>query len=170
MTESEVRAALCELGNKPRRRLVEHWLRAAEAELAQRRRSDTGAEECVTNPSTTQHAQTPTSERTQPCSKSRLEPMLCEHGTLVKAHGRRKPGRPRMVASWFPAVARTMADGTTLGMALAINGIKNLSKSETRACYRNRTFQALYREARPVFLAEHYGRKPTLRGRMSHYL
>jgi len=51
-----------------------------------------------------------------------------------------------------------MADGTSLKMALAINGITNLSKSEIRACYRNKTLQALYQEARQKFLAENYGR------------
>jgi hypothetical protein len=66
-------------------------------------------------------------------------------------------------------IVPTMADGTSLKTALAINGIK-LSKSEVRSCYRNRTLQALYQEARRKFLAEHYGRKPTLRAKIRRYM
>jgi hypothetical protein len=62
-----------------------------------------------------------------------------------------------------------MADGTSLKIALAMNCL-NLSKSEIRACYRNRTFQSLYQEARRKFLAEHYGRKPTLRADIGRYM
>jgi hypothetical protein len=62
-----------------------------------------------------------------------------------------------------------MADGTTLRTALAINGLA-LSANEMRALYRNRTFQALYQEARRRYLLENWGRKgPSLRsvlGRM----
>jgi len=50
-----------------------------------------------------------------------------------------------------------------------MNGIM-LSKSEVRACYRNRTFQALYQEARRKFLAAHYGRKPTFRANSGRYM
>jgi hypothetical protein len=35
----------------------------------------------------------------------------------AEGQSRRKPGRPLTVASWFPAVAKTMADGTTLRTA-----------------------------------------------------
>jgi hypothetical protein len=87
-------------------------------------------------------------------SKSRLEPILREQGTLQRQQGPRRPGRPKIIASWFPKVAATMADGTSLKVAPAINGITNLSKCEIRACYRNRTLQALYREARRKFVAE----------------
>ena len=62
-----------------------------------------------------------------------------------------------------------MADGTSLKTALTMNGL-NLSKSEIRACYRNRTFQALYQEARRKFLAERYGRKPILRANIGRYM
>ncbi len=88
---------------------------------------------------------------------------------LERPDGRRKPGRPRIVASWFPKVAQTMADGTSLKTTLAMNGL-NLSKSEVRACYRNRTLKALYTEARRRYLAEHYGRKPTHRAVFGRYL
>jgi hypothetical protein len=76
---------------------------------------------------------------------------------------RRKPGRPLTVASWFPAVAQTMADGTTLRTALAMNRL-NLSATEMRSLYRNKTFKGLYQEARRRYLIENWGRKrPSLR-------
>ena len=105
-----------------------------------------------------------------PSSRSLLEPILREHGALVEPPKRRKPGRPRVVASWFPAVAASMADGTSLSTALAINGITNLSKSEIRALFRNRTFKAMYQEARRRFLIENYGRKRTLRALVGRYV
>lgn len=82
----------------------------------------------------------------------------------AEAQHRRKPGRPRIVASWFPAVAQTMADGTTLRSALVMNGL-SLSENEMRALYRNRTLQALYQEARRRYLIENWGRSkaPSLR-------
>jgi len=80
-------------------------------------------------------------------SKSNLEPALKEQGTLQRPHGVRKPGRPRVVASWFPAVARTMADGTPLKEALKKHGIA-LDKAQIRALYRNEEFKRLFREAR----------------------
>jgi len=73
--------------------------------------------------------------------------VLREQGTLEKQHGVRKPGRPRVVASFFPALARTMADGTPLRDALKRHGI-TLDKSQIRALYRNEEFKRLYREAR----------------------
>ena len=99
-----------------------------------------------------------------PRGKSLLEPILRERGDLPQPPKRRKPGRPRIVASWFPAVAKTMADGTTLRTALAINGL-SLCANEMRALYRNRTFQALYQEARRRYLIENWGRSkvPSLR-------
>jgi hypothetical protein len=76
---------------------------------------------------------------------------------------RRKPGRPLTIASWFPAVAKTMADGTTLRTALAINRL-TLSANEMHSLYRNKTFKRLYQEARRRYLIENWGRKgPSLR-------
>jgi hypothetical protein len=46
----------------------------------------------------------------------------------------------------------------------------SLSKTEIRACYRNKTLQVLNQEARRRFLTENYGRKPTLRARIGRYL
>ena len=45
-----------------------------------------------------------------------------------------------------------------------------VSKSEVRACYRNRTLKAMYQEARRRYLAEHYGRKPSLRAKIGRYM
>jgi len=81
----------------------------------------------------------------------------------AEAKHRRKPGRLLTVASWFPAVAETMADGTTLRTALAIHKL-TLSANEMRSLYRNKTFKALYQEARRRYLIENWGRKgPSLR-------
>jgi hypothetical protein len=170
MNEQDARAALRELGITPSRQLIENWLRAELAEAAQRqqparadrRRSASGPLERPPEGNTLAALQPPS-------SKSRLEPMLRESGQLEKPAGQRKPGRPRIIASWFPAVAASMADGTSLKTALAMNGL-NLSRSELRACYRNRTFQALYQEARRKFLAGHFGRKPTLRANIGRYM
>jgi hypothetical protein len=83
---------------------------------------------------------------------------------LAEAPRRRKPGRPLTIASWFPAVAKTMADGTTLRTALAINRL-TLSANEMRSLYRNKTFKGLYQEARRRYLIENWGRSkvPSLR-------
>jgi hypothetical protein len=81
----------------------------------------------------------------------------------TEAKRRRKRGRPLTVASWFPAVAETMADGTTMRTALAIHGL-TLSANEMRSLYRNKTFKGLYQEARRRYLIENWGRsKPSLR-------
>lgn len=58
------------------------------------------------------------------------------------------PGRRRKVAPWFPAVAETMANGTTLREALIRHGILGLTERETQNLYRNVTFKRLYMEAR----------------------
>lgn len=83
---------------------------------------------------------------------------------LAEAPRRRKPGRPLTIASWFPAVAKTMADGTTLRTALAVNRL-TLSANEMRSLYRNKTFKGLYQEARRRYLIENWGRSkvPSLR-------
>jgi hypothetical protein len=50
-------------------------------------------------------------------------------------------------ATWFEAVTRSMADGTTLREALQRHGI-TLDKNQIRALYRNSEFKRLYQEAR----------------------
>ena len=101
-------------------------------------------------------------------TESSLQPVWLEQGTLAKTSNREKSGRARTIASWFPAVAQTMADGTNLRTALATNRL-SLSKSEMRALYRNTTFKALYQEARRRFLIEHFGRRPALRREWANF-
>jgi hypothetical protein len=80
-------------------------------------------------------------------SKSQLEPILRAQGTLEKQPGRRKRGRPRVVASWFEELAATLADGTPLRVALQRIGI-TVDKSQIRALYRNREFRRMDQECR----------------------
>ncbi len=156
----QARAALRELGvRSPSEALIENWLRAAEAEGETEE-----AEAAQAIPGPQQEAQ---ASHTGP--SSHLEPGLRAAGTLERPPGPRKPGRPRIIASWFPKVAETMADGTSLKMALSINGL-HLSKGEIRACYRNRTLRDMYTRARNKFMQEHYGRRPTLRAKFGRYL
>jgi hypothetical protein len=72
---------------------------------------------------------------------------------------KRKAGRPRKVAPWFAAVAKTMADGTTLQWALIRNGI-SLDKAERRKLYRNREFRRLYTIERKLYMMNEYGKRP----------
>jgi hypothetical protein len=170
VSEQYAREALREMGITPTRQLIENWMRAERAEEAEvEQPAETIRQVSASNQLDRQsQAEAPTPRQT-PSSKSRLEPVLREQGTLEKPVGRRKRGRPRIIASWFPAVAASMADGTSLKTALAMNGL-NLSKGEVRACYRNKTLKAIYTEARRVYLAEHYGRKPTLRANIGRYM
>lgn len=73
--------------------------------------------------------------------------------------GENKRGRPPRCASWFPGVAKTMADGTTLRMALLLNGV-SLSNPEIRRLYRLVEFQRLYRVERRIHQLEKWGRIP----------
>jgi hypothetical protein len=175
MDQIDARAALRRMGiTHPSQDLVENWLRVALAEerLAAQERAimpvPTNAEpqaprEKAADPERVVATVQPSaSAEPRPAQgKSLLEPVLRDQRT--RPPGKRKPGRPRIVASWFPAVAKTMADGTTLATALAINGLR-LGPSECRALYRNRTFKAMYQEARRRYLLENWGRKgPSLR-------
>ncbi len=72
---------------------------------------------------------------------------------------KRKAGRPRKVAPWFAAVAKTMADGTTLQWALIRNGI-SLDAAERRKLYRNREFRRLYTIERKLYMLNDYGKRP----------
>lgn len=76
--------------------------------------------------------------RPHPASESNLEPLLRSRGELQKPAGRRKGGRPRIQAIWFPCVARAMANDTPLRLALSICGIHGLSAKELRSLYRSR--------------------------------
>ena len=98
-------------------------------------------------------------ERPHPSSESNLEPLLRSRGELVRPAGPRKAGRPRIVASFYPALARVMADQTSLPKALRILGL-HLDKRQIRALYRSREFKEMYQEARREFLAD-YGKRST---------
>jgi hypothetical protein len=129
---------------KPSPQLVENWIRA---------NRDADTEQGV--PAELPPAQPPAQvkpENFRPkhprgYSKSKLEPVLLEQGALQRPYGVKRPGRPRIVASWFPEVAKTMADGNTLMEALKKHGI-TLDKPQIRALYRNEEFKRLVREAR----------------------
>jgi hypothetical protein len=91
-------------------------------------------------------------------------------GPRSESKRRRKPGRPLTIASWFPAVAKTMADGTALRTALAMNRL-TLSANEMRSLYRNKTFKGLYQEARRRYLIENWGRKgPSFRAILGRFV
>jgi len=152
MTEQDARAALRaqDIPN-PSKDLIDSWLRVQEYEEAGNPCTPEETQELDTRPENLSpvEAEHPHSSR-----ESRLEPMLRERGQLERPAGRRKPGRPRVLAPWFQAVARAMADGTPLRQALSICGIYGLTPKQLRSLYRNRTFQTLYREARRKWLPE----------------
>ena len=136
---------------KPSATLIEDWIRANRAEqeppedwLTAPPPPARPASQC---PAPSPEVQNLRPKRPRGYSKSNLEPTLREQGTLERPRGVRKPGRPRVMASWFAEVARTMADGTPLKEALKRHGI-TLDKSQVRAVYRNEEFRRHYREAR----------------------
>src|SRR6266581_5061231 len=115
--ETWARDALRALGiPNPSASLIEHWM---QANLVDEESLGAGPTLPPTPPQPPSHpasAETGDFRHRRPrgCSKSNLEPVLRQQGTLERPLGSRRPGRPRVVASWFPAVARTMADGTPL--------------------------------------------------------
>jgi hypothetical protein len=135
---------------KPSATLIEDWIRANRAE--QEPPEDWLTPPPPARPPSQCPAPSPEVQNLGPkrprgYSKSNLEPVLREQGTLGRQHDVRKPGRPRVVASFFPALARTMADGTSLREALKRHGI-TLDKLQIRALYRSSEFKRLYQEAR----------------------
>lgn len=70
-----------------------------------------------------------------------------------------KRGRPPKSAPWFEKVAKTMADGTRLRLALILNGV-SLSMREIRRLYRLVEFRRLYRVERRMYQLEKWGRVP----------
>jgi hypothetical protein len=170
--EDMARAALRALGlRNPSPSLIQHWIQANRAE-----KEPPPSWLMATPPHPTQRASKPLDEpaearnfrrkRPRGYSKSNLEPVLREQGTLERPRGVRKPGRPRVVASFFPALARTMADGTPLREALKRHGI-TLDKQQIRALYRNVEFQKLYLEARhqhsDLYMKTHLSREERFR-------
>jgi len=72
---------------------------------------------------------------------------------------KRKPGRPAKFAPWFPAVAKTMANGTSLRNALMWNHI-SLNDLEIHNLYKNVEFRRLYKLERHMFMYTEYGKRP----------
>lgn len=152
--EDAAKAALRALGIVPNRALVRSWIQASRADehLAAREREKPSSQAKQSRLPPLPEIPSPIQEvfpRWHPrgYSKSRLEPMLRREGALLRQPGPRQPGRPRIIAKWFPAVAQSMADGNTLRESLRLNGI-TLDKGQIRALYRNEEFKRLYWEAR----------------------
>ncbi len=167
MTEQDAKAALRAQGiTSPSKSLIENWLRVQQYEEAASpppplRETVGDMQPCVSSSVSLEDTKTSVS---RPSSESALEPILRERGELQRPAGRRKAGRPRVQAPWFQAVATAMSDGTPLRQALAICGIYRLTPKQIRSLYRNRAFQALYKEARRKWLSE-YGVKVRPRGK-----
>jgi hypothetical protein len=150
MDTSDARRALKDLGIVPTRGLIRAWLQAARAEELSR--EDVPSDALCQPPKPSPAGRPAAVADSRPrhplgYSKSQLEPVLRAQGTLERQQGRRKRGRPRIVASWFNEVAAAMADGTSLRLALQRHGI-SLDKSQIRALYRNREFKRMYQESR----------------------
>ena len=127
--EATARAALRAQGIRfPSPALIKSWIQANRADRQFRPQESAPPPPTLRSQATAQSAD----RDRRAYSKSRLEPTLREQGTLRRQRGSRKGGRPRIVASWFPIVARSMADGTPLRDALRLNGI-TLDKSQIRA-------------------------------------
>ena len=160
--EDVARAALRALGiRNPSPSLVENWIRANRAEEEQ----ESALAPEFFSPRSVELPAQPRAEifrqkHPRGYSKSNLVPVLREQGTLQRPHGVRRPGRPRVVASWFPAVARSMADGTPLKEALKLHGIA-LDKHQIRALYRNEEFRRMYQEARAQHQKDFYQKRRT---------
>ena len=164
MNQSEARAALRAQGIKnPSKALIENWLRVQHSEeTASRppapRETVRDTQPCISPSLSLEDA----SSAARPSSASSLEPMLRERGQLQREHPR-KPGRPRVLAPWFQALATRMADGTPMRKALASLGI-HLSQREMRALYRNRALTAMRQEARQKWQHE-WGIRPRTKTR-----
>jgi hypothetical protein len=148
LDESDARRALRGLGITPTQGLIRSWLQAAKAdEFSEVVELDAASQPAAPLPASRPTAVAPRHRHPRGYSKSQLEPVLRAQGTLERQSGRRKRGRPRIVASWFGQLAATMADGTSLRVALQRIGI-TLNKRQIRALYRNREFQRMYQEMR----------------------
>ena len=157
MDEATAKEELRALGiQKPSPDLIKNWIRskAAEEELEQARLASrpvptTLAPTAVQPPTAIQADNSRLKKRPPGYSKSNLEPTLREQGALQRQRGPRQPGRPRIIASWFPGVAQSMADGKSLKEALKQHGI-TLEQRQIRALYRNEEFRKLCREQREI--------------------
>lgn len=159
MTRQEAIAALRAQGiHNPSPQLVEDYMRVQQAEDWALELPDSAPEpptEAAQEPSSPGSAGSENPAPPRPTSsRSNLKPLLRERGELERPAGRRKSGRPRIVASFFPALARLMSDGTSLRAALGKLGIYGLSAKELRSLYRNRELRKLREHERLKFQSE----------------
>jgi hypothetical protein len=88
-----------------------------------------------------------------------INTQVVENDTLATPATKRKPGRPAKFAPWFPAVAKMMANGTSLRNALLWNRIQ-VTEREIKNLYKNVEFRRLYRLERHMFMYTEYGKRP----------
>ncbi len=90
-----------------------------------------------------------------------INTQVIENVTLraSQAAEKRKPGRPAKFAPWFPAVTKTMGNGTSLRNALLWNRIQ-VSEREIKNLYKNVEFRRLYKLERHMFMYTEYGKRP----------
>ena len=151
--ETRAREALRALGITPTRQLIRQWILAPPEEEEEAVQSlpppsMSPAIKQLERPPTT--SQPYCARRPRGYSKSQLEPVLRDQGSLERKSGIRKRGRPRIVASWFEDVATIMADGTPLRVALRRIGI-TLDRNQIRAVYRNTEFRRKYQDCQKGF-------------------
>lgn len=155
MTEQEARTTLRAQGiTNPSKALIENWLRVQQYEETASpspapRETVRDMQPCISPSVSLEDASTVA----RPSSASNLEPLLRERGQLEREHPR-KPGRPRIQAPWFQAVATVMSDGTPLRQALAAVGVHGLTARQIRSLYRNSVLKQMRHEARQKWLRE----------------
>src|SRR5262245_1530117 len=173
MTRQEAIEALRSQGiRNPSGQLVKDYMRVQQAEEWALEVPSLGSESAQAEPEPSSPGSAGNENPAPPrpsSSKSSLKPLLQASGELVRPAGRRKAGRPRVLAAWFQAVATRMADGTSLRKALALCGIYGLTPKQIRSLYRNRAFQALYKETRRKFLLDYGKRSPQVLMKMRQY-
>lgn len=156
MTRQEAIEALRAQGiRNPSRQLVEEYMRLQQAEEWALEVPERSSVELAGERSQTPNSAPERTEKPHPSSESNLAPLLRDRGELVRERGPRRAGRPRVQAPWFKAVATVMADGTPLRQALVAVGVHGLTECQIRSLYRNRAFQALYKEARRKYQSEY---------------
>jgi len=163
MDESDARRALMALGIVPTTGLIRAWLQAARAEELNEEPTDDLSQPIKSHPTGPPPSFVVDRPPRHPrgYSKSQLEPVLREQETLERKPGVRRRGRPRIIAKWFERVARAMADGTSLRIALRRCDVTNLDRKQIRALYRNEEFRRMYQEARRKYGRDYYFKRQT---------
>jgi hypothetical protein len=157
MTEHEAKAALRQQGiRRPSRQLVQDWLRLQQSQEWALEVPEVQGQEHSSDLETPPESASGASAAHPPraSSESNLEPLLRARGQLERPAGRRKAGRPRIVAPFFKALAVACSDGTPLRQALVRCGVHGLSEREIRSLYRNVQLKTMRQEARQKWLAE----------------